>query len=87
MDNYIKIVDENGNSYMVEVIDIFEVEDYPGKEYIIYTMGKDVDNENIEAYVSILKNENDTFTLLNIENDEEWKIVSDAINEMEDEYE
>jgi len=87
MDNYIKIVDENGNNCMVEVIDIFGVSEYPDKEYILYTRGKDVNNENIEAFVSILKKDNEEFSLLNIEDDEEWKVVSNAINEMGDENE
>ena len=87
MDNYIKITGDNGIDYIVEVIDVFEVSNYPGKEYILYTRGNEADNENIEAFVSILKQDNDNYYLLNIEDEEEWKIVSKAIEEMDDEDE
>lgn len=84
MDNYIKVTGDNGVDYIVEVLDIFGVTNYPDKEYILYTRNNEVDNDNIEAFVSILKQENDNYYLLNIEDEEEWKQVSKAIEEMED---
>lgn len=84
MDNYIKVTGDNGVDYIVEVLDIFGVTNYPDKEYILYTRNNEIDNDNIEAFVSILKQENDNYYLLNIEDEEEWKQVSKAIEEMED---
>ena len=84
MDNYIKVTGDNGVDYIVEVLDIFNVSNYPDKEYILYTRNNEVDNDNVEAFVSILRQENDNYYLLNIEDEEEWKVVSKAIEEMED---
>ena len=84
MENYIKVTGDNGVDYIVEVLDIFNVSNYPDKEYILYTRNNEVDNDNIEAFVSILKQENDNYYLLNIEDEEEWKAVSKAIEEVGD---
>ena len=62
------------------------IEDYPGKEYILYTQNKEIDEENIEVLVSIIEENEKGFNLKNIEDDTEWSIVLKAINEMEDLY-
>ena len=36
MDNFIDITTEDGQKYKAEVIDIFNVDEYPDKDYIIY---------------------------------------------------
>lgn len=84
MDNMIKVVDADGNEDTVEVLDIFEVEGYDDKEYILYTKNKEVENDNIEVFVSILKQENEEFKLLQIEDEKEWETVERALNEMRD---
>lgn len=81
MDNKINVIDEQGNSHEVEVLEIFGIEG-SNKEYILYTNNREVDPENIEAYVSILKEENDNYLLLNIEDENEWSMVQEAIKEM-----
>ena len=84
MNPNIRVIDEDNNEFEVEVIDIFEVVDYPGKEYILYTRGKEIDKDNIEVYVSIIKEGENGFLLENISNDLEWQQVQKAINEMGD---
>ena len=76
----IKVLDDNGNAFEVEVLDIFGVEGYD-HEYIMYTRNQNQEDENIEAFVSILKNENDKYSLINIEDEEEWNVVQQAILE------
>ena len=76
----IKVFDDNGNVFEVEVLDIFEVEGYD-HEYIMYTRNKEIDEDNIEAFVSILRNDNDNYSLINIEDEEEWNVVQRAILE------
>lgn len=83
MEDKITVVDENGNRFEVEVLDIFNVEGYDN-DYILYTKNIEVDPDNIETYVSILKEENDEYTLLNIEDNNEWNTVQRAILEMGD---
>ena len=86
MNEVINVVDEYGNTFEVEVLDIFEVQGYD-HEYIMYTRNQMVDDENIETYVSILKNENDNYSLVNTEDDNEWEVVKQAIQEMGENYE
>ena len=87
MDNFIKIYDEDGKESKVEVLDIFQVEGYEGKDYILYTQNKELDENNIEVFVSILEQNGDDFSLLNIEDEVEWETVQKAIDEMSDIYE
>lgn len=80
-ENFINVVDANGNNYTVEVLDIFGVEGFD-KDYILYTMNKEIDEENIETYVSILKENDGNFSLEDISDDNEWDVVQRAILEM-----
>lgn len=85
MEDYnITITNEDGTQEVVEVLDIFNVVGYEGKEYILYTKNKEVDADNIEVLVSILVQENENYKLLNIEDENEWNAVQNAINEMGD---
>lgn len=81
MDRNINIVDDNGNTFTVEVVRIFNVNGYDN-DYILYTMNKELDNDDIEAYVSILLKENGNYRLINIDDEQEWDIVQKAIEEM-----
>ena len=83
MNDVINVVDEYGNAFEVEVLDIFEVDGYD-HEYIMYTRNEEVDEDNIETYVSILQSENDNYSLVNIEDDKEWEDVQKAIAEGEE---
>lgn len=82
MDNKIKIKDEDGREYVVDVIDIFNVEGYEGKEYIAYTLGREIDQNNLEVYVSILKQDGKNYSLDYIEDKREWEMVQRAMDEM-----
>ena len=82
MDNKITIKDVDGREYVVDVIDIFNVKEYEGKEYIVYTLGREVDKNNLEVYVSILKQNGKDYSLDYIEDEKEWEIVQRAMDEM-----
>lgn len=77
--NILNITDENGNAAQIEVLDIFTVDAYPGKEYILYTKGE-TEGDLVKSYVSILEETEDTANLLAIEDEEEFNKVQDAIN-------
>lgn len=81
MNNIIKVFDEDGNPFEVEVLDIFSVAGYDDKEYIMYTRNREVDG-NIEVMVSILTQNDDHYYLQNIEDDKEWETVQKALDEM-----
>lgn len=84
MDYNITITNEDGTKEEVEVLDIFSVVGHEDKDYILYTKNKEVDNDNIEVFVSILEQEGDNFNLINIENEQEWEDVQKAIDEIGD---
>ena len=83
MDNFITVVNEDGVTSQVEVLDIFNVNGYE-KDYILYTKNKEIDDNNIEVFVSILENNGDNYSLLNIEDEKEWEDVQKAMDEMGD---
>ncbi len=82
MENELIVSGENGNKYKVRVIDIFTVNEFPNKEYIVYTFEEPVDAEHIKAYISILKETETDFTLLGISDKEEWNIVQKSFNNL-----
>lgn len=85
MDNIIELTTADGKTVNVEVLDIFSVKGYEDKEYILYTQNKEIDNENIKAYVSILnENEDGGYHFSNIEDEQEFLAVQKAIEEMEE---
>lgn len=66
----------------VEVLDIFNVVGYEGKDYIMYTLGEKINEENEKVYISILNDRgNNTFELLEISDEKEWEAVQQAIQE------
>ena len=83
MDNKINVFDEHGMAHEVEVLDVFNVDGYDN-DYILFTNNKEIDNDNVEAYVSILKEDNGNYLLLTIEDENEWNRVQLALNEMGD---
>lgn len=84
MENLIKVINSNGEELEVEVLDIFTVDGYDDKEYILYTMNKEVDSNNVEVYVSTLERTDTGFNLNDITDELEWKVVQEAVDEMGD---
>ena len=82
MNNMIRVINPEGIEKEVEVLDIFTVTGYEDKEYIMYTQNKSIDENNIEVFVSILKQDGNKFELQNIEDEKEWEEVQKAIDEM-----
>ncbi len=87
MENVINVYNADGQLEEIEILDIFNVEGYDN-DYVLYTKNIEVDNDNIEAYVSILQqNGEDNYSLINIDDEKEWKDVQEAINELGDQDE
>ena len=76
--NKLVVNGENGNTVTLNVIDIIAIKEL-NKEYIIYTIeGDSSDN----MYASIFVEDETSYTIKTIENDDEWEIVQNIINEM-----
>lgn len=81
-ENKITITTPDNKEIEVEVLDIFNVVGYEGKDYIMYTLGEKINEENEKVYISILKDRgNNTFELLEISDEKEWEAVQQAIQE------
>ena len=78
MENELVVTGENGIKYTIKVIDIFAIPDYPDKEYIAYTFEEPIDEENIKAYISILKETETDFSLYGISDKDEFEIVKNT---------
>ena len=81
MENIIDIYDEEGNKFKAEVLDIFSLDKYENKNYIVYTRNVAVDEDNIEVYVSILDKKDNEYHLATITDEEEWNDVQKAMEE------
>lgn len=64
-------VNLDGKDVTIDVLDIFESEEY-NKEYIVYNI---LDLNNDEIFISILNETEDSFSLDIIESDEEYKNI------------
>lgn len=76
--NKLVVNGENGNKVTLNVIDIIAIKEL-NKEYIIYIIEGD-SSDNI--YASIFVEDETSYTIKTIENDDEWEIVQNIINEM-----
>ncbi|MGN1312008.1 MAG: DUF1292 domain-containing protein [Bacilli bacterium] len=74
MDTKLDVVNENGEKLTVDVIDIFSPEG-DTKEYMLYSIGDDI-------YASILIEDDNTFALKTIEDDNDMEIVKKRITEL-----
>ena len=83
MNDYIDAQLDDGRKVKIEVINIFSLEKYPDKDYIMYSMGEIVDGDNEKVYISILRGEDTAFYLDNIKDDVEWQDVQNAIKNFE----
>lgn len=81
-ENKITITTPDNKEIEVEVLDIFNVVGYEGKDYIMYTLGEKINEDNERVYISILNDKgNNTFELLGISDEKEWEAVQQAIQE------
>lgn len=80
--NLVTVTTDDGKEYQADVIDIFEVEGYPGKEYILYSFGENVNGDSETVYMSILKDTEDGYLLEAVKDEEEIKAVGEAVDEL-----
>ncbi|HWL23031.1 MAG TPA: DUF1292 domain-containing protein [Ureibacillus sp.] len=87
---HITIVDEEGNEQLCEVIYTFDSEEF-GKSYVLYSIiGAEEDEDGqIEIFASAFKpSENgEDGELEPIETEEEWDLIEEVLNNLEDEFE
>ena len=85
MDNKVIVTLEDGMKKEVNVLDIFKLEKYPNKEYIVYTFSVAAENGGDDDYacISELIESDNNFEFKTIESEEEWSDIQTAIKELE----
>lgn len=79
----LKIVDEEGNMHEIQVLDIFNVNEYPNKDYILYRKNEELkDDEDEEVLLSIIEENEDNFSLISIEDELEFNTVQKLLFEL-----
>ena len=77
----ITVTTESGKQMEAQVIDIIEVPDF-NKQYIFYSFGEKLEDNQMKVYVSILIEENEKIILKGIEDDNEWEVVKEILESM-----
>lgn len=77
MDRKVIIKNSRGQQMQADVILTFKL-DTNNQKYIVYTFNER-DNENIKTYVSKIREENNEVYFDTITDEEEWKMVKNAI--------
>lgn len=86
-EEFVTIVDENGNEELYQILFTFDSEDF-GKSYVLLHPAGVSDDEEVEiqAYAFKESEEGGEGELLPIETEEEWDMVEEVLNTfMEDE--
>lgn len=80
----IETIDENGNAVELELLDIVDVE---GVEYAVLKAVDDEpqNDEEVDAVLMRLVRDGDNFSFEEIDNDEEFNIVAEYIEGLDDE--
>ena len=83
-DNKVVVTDEDNNQITIEVLNIFSLDQYPNKEYILCTLNE-TEGDLIKTYVSILNEKEDSFFLENIVDENEFNLVEQYVKQQDGE--
>lgn len=78
----LKIVNQDGKEMEIKVITILKTPD-DSKSFLIYTF--DDKAENVDIYASVIVEEENSYVLDSITNEDDWKMVQKAIQELSEE--
>lgn len=82
-DSTIEVTREDGTIVECDILAAFDCEE-TGKNYIIYTDNELDENGFTKLYASIWDDSGDIAKLLEIENEEEWQMVDELLDQMID---
>lgn len=78
----LKIANQDGKEMEIKVITILKTPD-DSKSFLIYTF--DDKAENVDIYASVIVEEENSYVLDSITNEEDWKMIQKAIQELSEE--
>ena len=72
----------DGRDWQIMVIDTFSVDEFPNKNYIVYTFGEQENPGTIKSYISVLNETDNYFALEAIADENEKTIIKEAYQNM-----
>ena len=82
--NSFKIINENGEEIMCDVLFTFDSEETK-KSYIVYTDNSKDENGNVQVFASIYDPNVEDQKLEPITTDKEWKVIETILNTLQEE--
>lgn len=79
--NFIDVTTPDG-IVKAEVLDIFSIPEYEDREYILYSLGEEVEHDSEKIYVSRLLEDNGVFTFEDIIDPKEKELIDLAVDEI-----
>ena len=83
-DNQFTVLTDQGEEVKCDVLFTFDSEEN-GRSYVVYTDNSVDADGNINVYASIYDPSSDSSALLPIETEEEWAMVRDILNKLQQE--
>lgn len=82
MNNKFKVIDENNNELEAEIITVFN---HKEKEYVVYSIDTDKDNDKVDICVSILEKTDEGYSIFkDITDSNEKEEIDNIIKEIID---
>ena len=88
-EQFITLVDENGNEQLHEVLFTFDSEEFEKSYVFFYPVGSFDDDEedvDIHVYAYVPTEDGGYGPLMQIETDEEWDMVEEVLNTLDAEF-
>lgn len=82
MDRELVVKNKDGEEVSIYVLNTFAVDEYPGKNYIVYTFGETTDDGGIKSYLSVINYKDEMSVIDSIEDKDELNIVEEAYENM-----
>lgn len=84
MENTFKVINENGEEIMCDVLFTFDSEETK-KSYIVYTDNSKDEEGNVQVFASIYDPTQENQKLEPITTEQEWKVIETILNTLQEE--
>ncbi len=84
MENTFKIINDNGEEVMCDVLFTFDSEETK-KSYIVYTDNTKDEEGNVQVFASIYDPNKEDQKLEPIQTEQEWKVIETILNTLQEE--
>lgn len=87
LDQQLTIIDEEGNEVLCQILFTFASEEFNKNYVLFYPLTGEEDDENVTVMAaSYTEGENGVGELSEIETDEEWDLIEDALGQFEEQF-